>query len=60
MVIGSLQHHFNDYIHDVPKEHKKRDGLSQGLIYDCLVCHSTIMMRKKAFIDVMIYFYDNN
>jgi len=56
-LVGSLQHHFGvntDYIHDVPKEHK---DILAGLIYDCLVCHSTIMMRKKAFIDNDL-FYD--
>ena len=56
-LVGSLQHHFGintDYIHDVPKEHK---DILAGLIYDCLVCHSTIMMRKKAFIDNRL-FYD--
>lgn len=56
-LVGSLQHHFGintDYIHDVPKEHK---DILAGLIYDCLVCHSTIMMRKKAFIDNKL-FYD--
>ena len=56
-LVGSLQHHFgvnNDYIHDVPEQHK---DILAGLIYDCLVCHSTIMMRKKAFIDNYL-FYD--
>ena len=56
-LVGSLQHHFGintDYIHDVPKEH---NDILAGLIYDCLVCHSTIMMRKKAFIDNRL-FYD--
>ena len=56
-LVGSLQHHFGvntDYIHDVPREHK---DILAGLIYDCLVCHSTIMMRKKAFIDNKL-FYD--
>ncbi len=56
-LVGSLQHHFGintDYVHDVPKEHK---DILAGLIYDCLVCHSTIMIRKKAFIDNKL-FYD--
>jgi methyltransferase type 12 len=56
-LVGSLQHHFGintDYVHNVPKEHK---DILAGLIYDCLVCHSTIMIRKKAFIDNNL-FYD--
>ncbi|EHO54404.1 glycosyltransferase, group 2 family protein [Lachnospiraceae bacterium oral taxon 082 str. F0431] len=56
-LVGSLQHHFGintDYIHNVPEEHK---DILAGLIYDCLVCHSTIMMRKKVFVDNNL-FYD--
>ena len=54
---GSLQHHFGvntDYVHHVPEEHK---DILAGLIYDCLICHSTIMMRKEYFISNKL-FYD--
>ena len=56
-ICGSLQHHFGintDYIHNVPEAH---EDIAAGLIYDCLMCHSTIMMRKEAFLSNKL-FYD--
>ena len=53
---GSLQYHFGvntDYVHQVPEEHK---DILAGLIYDCLVCHSTIMIRKEYFVSNNLYY----
>ena len=48
---GTWQRHFGidtDFIHEAAVEH---DEIKARLIYDCDICHSTIMFKKKAFID---------
>ena len=56
-VCGSWQHHFGpdtDMIHRVPVSH---EALKAQFLYRCELCHSTLMLRREAFIDNGL-FYD--
>jgi len=58
-VCGSWQHHFGintDWIHKPSVLH---EDLKAELIYNCELCHSTLMLRKSFFIDNNL-FYDKN
>lgn len=58
-VCGSWQHHFGidtDYIHKVPMSN---EDLKAAFIYNCELCHSTLMLRKKYFIDNNLFFDKN-
>ena len=56
---GTWQRHFGidtDFVHEAAVEH---DEIKARLIYDCDICHSTIMFKKQAFIDNNL-FYDKS
>ena len=58
-VCGSWQHHFGidtDYIHKVPLLH---EDLKAEFIYNCELCHSTLMLRKEYFINNNLFFDKN-
>ncbi len=50
-VLGTWQHHFgkSDWIH---KPARKYDKCHAILLFDCNMCHSTVMMRKSLFDDI--------
>ena len=56
---GTWQEHFGintDHIHKVPLSN---DDIKANLIYNCEICHSTVMFRKKDFVDNNL-FYDSS
>lgn len=58
-VCGSWQHHFGidtDYIHKVPTSH---EDLKAQFIYNCELCHSTLMLRRDYFINNNLFFNKN-
>ncbi|NFF80803.1 glycosyltransferase [Clostridium botulinum] len=58
-VCGSWQHHFGidtEYVHKVPITN---DDLKAEFIYNCELCHSTLMLRKSFFIENNL-FYDKD
>lgn len=57
-IVGSWQHHFGidtDWIH---KCSVSNEDLEAELLYNCDLCHSTLMLRKSYFIEHQLY-YDN-
>lgn len=57
-VCGSWQHHFGintDWIHRCSINH---DEIAAELLYNCDLCHSTLMLRKEYFVKNNL-FYDN-
>lgn len=56
-VCGTWQHHFgkNDWIHCPPPYADKCQTI---LLFDCNLCHSTVMIRKKVLYDHNL-FYDS-
>lgn len=58
-VCGSWQHHFGidtDYIHKVPVAH---EDLKAQFVYNCELCHSTLMLRRDYFINNNLFFNKN-
>jgi len=58
-VYGSWQHHFGkntNHIHKVPTTNSE---LKAAFIYNCELCHSTLLLRKDMFIENNL-FYDKN
>ncbi len=57
-VLGTWQHHFgrNDWIHCPARKYDKCRAI---LLFDCNMCHSTVMMRRELFSDIG-YKYDKN
>lgn len=56
-VCGSWQHHFGkdkNWIHRTPEEH---EDIKASLIYNCDMCHSTLMLRRQMLLDHNL-FYD--
>jgi glycosyltransferase involved in cell wall biosynthesis len=56
-VVGSWQRHFGRYdlIHKPPESHEE---LKASFLFNCNICHSTLMLRKKAFVEHNLW-YDN-
>ena len=48
-VCGSWQRHFGrvDFIHKPPEKH---EYIKASLIFSCNICHSTLMLRREAFV----------
>lgn len=58
-VCGTYQHHFGekvDIIHEPPIEHEQ---IKSNLLFACDVCHSTLMLRRQAFLDNNLFYNDN-
>lgn len=57
-VLGTWQHHFGkrDWIHTPARKYDKCRAI---LLFDCNMCHSTVMMRRSLFSD-MGFYYDKN
>lgn len=56
-VCGSWQHHFGkdkNWIHHTPESH---EDIQASLIYNCDMCHSTLMLRRQMLLDHEL-FYD--
>lgn len=57
-IVGSWQHHFGlnaDWVH---KCSINAEDIAAELLYNCDLCHSTLMMRKEVFLENNL-FYDN-
>ena len=55
-ICGSWQHHFGiqtEWIHKCSVTH---DDIQAELIFNCDLCHSTLMLRKEYFIANQLYF----
>ncbi len=58
-VLGSYQHHFGaeiDWIHKPPTD---QEQCKANMLFFCDLCHSTLMLRKKTFLENNL-FYDNH
>ncbi len=58
-VCGSWQHHFGinaDWVHKCSMNHEE---IVAELLYNCDLCHSTLMLRKEYFVKNNL-FYDNH
>ena len=57
-VCGSWQRHFGrvDFIHKPPEKH---EYIKACLLFSCNICHSTLMLRREAFINNNLM-YDNS
>lgn len=57
-VCGSYQLHFGnkvDWIHKPPVSHEQ---IKSNLLFSCDLCHSTLMLRKKSFIENELLYKD--
>ena len=58
IVLGTYQHHFGvdtDWVHKPPIE---KEQCKSNMLFFCDLCHSTLMLRKKVFIENEL-FYNN-
>ncbi|SDB28906.1 Glycosyltransferase involved in cell wall bisynthesis [Pseudobutyrivibrio sp. YE44] len=57
-VLGTWQHHFgkSDWVHAPARKYDKCRAI---LLFDCNMCHSTVMMRRKLFSE-QGFSYDKN
>lgn len=56
---GTWQHHFGPNREWVHKTAVSPDACRANLLFSCDLCHSTVMFRKKDFVDRQL-FYDKN
>ena len=58
-IVGSWQHHFGLNTEWIHKCHVINEDIEAEMIYNCDLCHSTLMLRKSALVDNNL-FYDNS
>ena len=58
-VLGTWQHHFGrrNWVHAPARKYDKCRAI---LLFDCNMCHSTVMMRRNLFSEFGFYYDDNS